>query len=377
MIPSILLLDCSNTLAAKPKRQGFDVDSGNIGFCTGIRSLPCQLYERDILVYNPFLVTCRPEGHGYILTQDINNITPEYSLNRLKNHILRGATFLIFVNHAAEMLWAQKQAYSWIEFMPDMEFTKDEKVSAYSLIKRDYGFLTPIVSEAYVKLPVLQKLVQQTAGQGAYVPLLYNLNNEVIGTYMERGKGKIIILPQCQSNEEVIGIFLHRVIPKLYDLKVRKKLTDEFISPEEEKAQQKVQLTEKTLQEITETIEAANEELNSARRKKEQTVKKDETAVRILKYHDLAMQQDDVALFYLYKVIETVEHKCGGEKEAKSRLGCKVEWNLIGKVANVSYADIRHAPKPGEKIKEWTSDEIEKCFKAAEKITKAYLSTLF
>jgi hypothetical protein len=75
--------------------------------------------------------------------------------------------------------------------------------------------------------------------------------------------------------------------------------------------------------------------------------------------------------------LEALEKKYGQEKEAKRKLGCNREWNLIGTVANASYADIRHAPKPGEKIKEWTQDEIDNCFKAAEKIIHAYLTTLF
>ena len=260
MIPNILLLDCSSTLATKLKRQGFNVDSGTIGCCNGIRQLPCQLYERDILIYNPYFYVTRKDGRGYASWDSIRDITPEYSLDNLKDHILRGAMLLIFVNHVAEMQWAQEQAYSWIPYMPGIVFTKDKKVRVYPLIKRDYEFLTPIVTEAYVKLPVMQKLVRFTAGQGADIPLLHNLNNEVIGTYIERGNGILIILPQCQSNEEVISIFLHRVISKIYDLGVRKKLMEKFVSPEEEKAQHKVQEAEKTLQELTEAIEAANEE---------------------------------------------------------------------------------------------------------------------
>lgn len=369
-MPRILLLDCSSTLAAKLKRQAFDVDVGTIGFCTGTRYLPCQVYERDILVYNPSSV-------DYVKPNDIHDSTPEYGFANLRDHIQRGATILIFLNHVDNNIIKQNRAYSWLPFMPEMKFTKDEKVLVNPHVQRDYGLLVPIVSEAYVKIPVLQKLITPLCIYGNYVPLLYNLNEDVIGAFLEPGNGRLIILPECQSNEDIINTFLHRVIPKLYNLEVRKNLIDEFVSPEEETTQNTIQKTNKQIQELIEVIEAENEKLNSAKRKKIQTVEKDETATRILMYHNLARQQEDVALFYLYKVIEALERKCGGEKEAKRKLGCNREWNLIGKVANASYADIRHAPKPGEKIKEWTQDEIDICFKAGKKIIHAYFATLF
>jgi len=376
MMPSILLLDCSNILTSKLKRQGFDVDAGNVGFCTGTRYLPCQLYEKNILIYNPSLVTSRRDGSGYISAGQVQNSTPEYGLTSLKQHILRGATILVFINHVAAVIGAQSGAYSWIPFMPNMHFTKDHKIYAFPVSSNDrYKCLAPIISPVYIKKPVLQKL-KPAIGEGGN-PLFFNMNNEILGTIIERGKGKIIILPQCQSNEDIISTFLHRVIPKLYDLKVRTNIIDEFVSTEEEKAQNEVKEIEEKIFKLNQAIEGSTEKLNSAKRNKIQTVKGDETATLVLNYYNLAKQQDDVALFYLYKVTEALGKKCGGEKEAKKNLDCNVEWNLIGKLANASYADVRHAPKTGEKIKEWTPDEIEKCFKAAEKIICAYLATLF
>ena len=79
----------------------------------------------------------------------------------------------------------------------------------------------------------------------------------------------------------------------------------------------------------------------------------------------------------MYKVIETLEHRFGNEKAAKAKLNKNTEWNLIGRTANASYGDVRHAPRPGEVIKQWTKDEIAECFAAAERIIAAYFSTLF
>jgi hypothetical protein len=171
--------------------------------------------------------------------------------------------------------------------MPEMTFTKDEKVLVNPLVQRDYGFLAPIVSEAYVKVPVLQKLKTPSVIVDDFVPLLYNLNEEVVGAFLRPGNGSLIILPQCQSNEDIINTFLNRVIPKLYDLEVRTELIDEFVSPEEEIAQSTIQKTNRQIQELSEAIEVENEKLNAARRKKTQVVRKDETATRILMYHRL------------------------------------------------------------------------------------------
>ncbi len=107
------------------------------------------------------------------------------------------------------------------------------------------------------------------------------------------------------------------------------------------------------------------------------TIENDETAKFLVNYFKQAQQQEDVALFYLYKIIEILENKFGNETSAKARLGCNAERNFIGKVANASYADIRHAPRPGEKINEWSQEDIKKCFEGAEKIIHAYFTTLF
>jgi hypothetical protein len=377
MMPSILLLDCSSTLTERLRRQGFDVSTGTIGFCTGIRQLPCQVYEKDVIIYNPSMVACGMGGYGYISKTDIRNCTPEYDLIHLHDHILRGATILIFVNYVAKDLDTQNQAYKWIPLMPLIGRTKDERIHTYPLVQGNYKYLAPIISETYIKKPVLQKLFSRVPSVCHYIPLLKNLNNATVGVLAEQCEGRLIIMPECQSNEDIINTFLNRVIPKLYDLEVRTNLIDKFESPEEGIARNAIQKTNKQMQVLGEAIESENEKLSAARRKKIETVKKNEIATRILNYHNLAMQQEDVALFYLYKIIEVLEKKFGGEKEAKGKLGCNIEWNLIGKVANASYADIRHAPKPGERIREWTQDEIDDCFKAAEKIIHAYLATLF
>jgi hypothetical protein len=96
-----------------------------------------------------------------------------------------------------------------------------------------------------------------------------------------------------------------------------------------------------------------------------------------VKYYDTALRQDDVALFYLYKAVELIENNHGGESEAIRKFGAGSEWKFLKKVANASYGDIRHAPKPGDVIHKWTDDDLKRCFDACEKIVLAYFESLF
>ncbi len=266
--------------------------------------------------------------------------------------------------------------------MPEAHFTKDHQPIAMWVSKDpNYNYLAPIVLQKSLRIPVLQKIRPPQRDQYVYPPdifhLFFNRNSEILGVFIKRGFGQLIILPEYQNNEEIVGIFLNRVMPKIYNLETKINLIDQFLSPEELTISNEARETEGVIQKTNETLEVAKEKLASANRNKIQVIKNDETAVLILNYYELATQQDDVALFYLYKIIEALEKKYGSEKGAKDLLKCNTEWNLIGEKANASYADIRHAPKLGEKIKEWTEEDIKVCFVATEKIINTYLSTLF
>lgn len=380
MIPSILLLDCSTDLINVLKRQGFNVDFGSMGFAGGTRYLPSQIYEKDIIIYTPHGFLKNSAGQ-YIAIGQIKNNTPEYDLSHLKNHILKGATMLIFLNRVADDISKQQEAYNWIPFMPEVVFTKDNEAIKTHLNYLE--FLQPLSNISELSIPIMQKLriskeqVQFYENIGSFVPIFLNRNSDVLGLYLKIGEGRLIILPGFKSNEDIISTFLHRVIPKIYDLEMHTNITEQFLSPAESVANEKIKKMETVLEKANEGLGNAKEELETAKRNKINVIKSDPTAALVLSYFETATQQDDVALFYLYKIIDALEKKYGNEKEAKQISGCNAEWNLIGKVANESYADIRHAPKPGEKIKEWTTDEIRSCFVAAEKIINSYLSTLF
>lgn len=123
--------------------------------------------------------------------------------------------------------------------------------------------------------------------------------------------------------------------------------------------------------------EKALEAIKEIKHNKINTIKAEDTAKLALQYLDTAYQQEDVALFYIYKLVEVIDKKLGGEASAKNTLGTSTEHNFIGKVTNASYGDVRHAPNPGEIIQKWTDDDIKKCFEYAEIIIKKYLEKLF
>jgi hypothetical protein len=137
---------------------------------------------------------------------------------------------------------------------------------------------------------------------------------------------------------------------------------------------QKLELIE---QKLKENQQEARVQLGDAKREKLNIIGADPTAKQILTYYDLAKRQDDAALFYLYKIAEAVENKLGGEAEAITLVGAKTEWKRIKRLANESYRDARHAPKPGEVIKKWSNTEIKQAFDDVQVIVRGYFAVLF
>ena len=381
-LPSVLLLDCSEKLKSQLVRQGFDVESGEVGFSTGVRRFPKQIYEHNIIIYNPTTVVERPDGsQGYIRPFQIQDVTPNYQLSEISSHVNRGAIVLAFVKELVpDNQDAIRQAYSWIPAMPLPEATSDTKI-INQVTTTSLGFLSPIVSSHFVKKPVRQKLpVGTLEGKPYIVNTLYmNLNNDPLGLIIGVGKGEVILLPDCESNDEIINTFLKRVVPKIMDTTsgTNISLIDSFKSPEEQKLSSEISSHKKQVAVLESKIESLLEKSNLAKVKKNKILSEDDTTKQILRYYDLATEQPDMALFYLYKITDTLKKKFKSEKDAIKVLGVANEWKYIGKVANASYGDMRHAPTPGEPVKEWSDQEIEKCFECARGIIYSYFKTLF
>jgi len=372
MTPSILLLDCTAELEEKLKKLGFDAESGTVGFFNGETKLPSQVYEKDIFIYDPPLIETNEDDVRRIILYPTEK-TPQFPIANISQHIMRGAILLSFIKSLSDYQSEIKLAYAWIPGVPTIEPTFDKKIQTLSPGIEEYTLLQPILSDQYVKLPVLQKLIPSVQAQGLY----FNKNRDKLGIIIRYGKGIVILLPNCKSNEQIVLNFLHQVIPKILDEESGTRLIEKFLSPEEESLIKKFERIERNIRGMEEERDSMKQNIATANRNKVKTIKQDETAVLVLNYYDLAVQQNDVALFYIYKIIEAIERKYGGENQAKDVLRNREGWNRIGKLANSSYADVRHAPQPGEKVKQWTDQEIKECFVDAELIIHSYLKTLF
>lgn len=379
---SILLLDCSSLFEEKLKRQGFNVAHGTIGYASRYRHLSSPFYEHEVIIYNPSYFSS---------ATDLGDWPLFAKPDTLRNHIRNGAVCLVFANHLSESVTNLNMAYSWLPFMPPLGFTMDFKPlsgltygqQADISLKRDIlealSNYRPLMSEFDVKIPVRIKLRDRDYGgdRPDLIPLFFNKQADLLGAALSFGSGKFIVLPQYKDNDSTIVTFLNRVLPRIIGAKGSTDIVDAFVSPDEHVAVSEIQRLEAERAKLEEDLEKARESKARAERAKVVTIGADETARFLINYFKQAQQQDDVALFYLYKIIEILEKKFGNETAAKQRLGCNAEWNFVGKVANASYGDIRHAPRPGEKIKEWSEEDIKKCFEGAEKIIYAYFTTLF
>lgn len=380
----LLLLDCSESIAKNLKAQGFDVEAGTVGFCTGTRKLPSQVYEKDIFIYDPTsIATYDAENISIVLNEyEIEDTTPEYDLSHLGSRIEAGATMLVFVNRLSAHIETQRRPYDWIPFMPPTFLTSDKTV--YTNQFDDHpdwthkAFLS-IVTTQGLDLPVLQKI--QPPQRQPYTHDVFNLfwngNKETLGVLILRGSGRLIILPKFLSNDSVIETFLHRVVPSIHDTQTKSGLVEMFRSPEQLKCIEDISDLTIAAKEIGAREGAARIGLATATREKSNTIKADETAKQIITYHIEARRQPAVALFYLYKIIESIEHKFGGEAAGMAAVGEATAWKSVKRLANESYRDARHAPKPTDIIKKWSELEIKKCFGDTEKVIMAYFATLF
>lgn len=378
MAVNILLLDCSSLLEEKLRRQGFNVAHGTVGYASRYRYLPSPFYEHEVIIYNPSYFSATDPGDW-----------PHFAKpDTLWSHIRNGAVCLVFANPLSDSVLNLNTAYSWLPFMPPLEFTMDYRpLSVLTYVQpHEYSVLEqlsnyrPLISESDLKMPVRIKLCDRDYGKDRpadVIPLFLNKQDNVLGAVLEFGNGKFVVLPQYNDNESVIATFLNRVLPRLLDGGIPTDVADTFLSPDELATASEIQRVEAEKVKLEENLEQLREKRAKAERSKLATIEGDETAKFLINYFKQAQQQDDVALFYLYKIIEILEKKFGNETAAKQTLGCNAECNFIGKVANASYGDIRHAPRPGEKIKEWTEEDIRKCFEGAEKIIHSYLRTLF
>lgn len=377
-------MDCSKDLEETLEHQGFDVASGTVGLCTGVRKLPSQVYEKDIFIYDPGSAAVEGCATFEAITskRQITDSSPQFSLEHLKSRIENGATFLTFANRVSTIISVQNAMYSWIPFMPSMAFTEDRAIigtdfSAYPASK--YAHLTPIATPHELALPVLVKMTppEPTQYENDVFWLFGNGNNECLGVLIRRGRGHLIVLPRFISNSSTVETFLNRVVPTMYQAPGPSGLLEIFVSPREHACDMELARLLAAESEIQKRIQSARADLSKAEREKVAVIRTDQTGKQILVYYDQARRQPDAALFYLYKIIESIENKFGGEAVGIAAVGAATEWKSVKRLANESYMDARHAPKPTEVIKKWTNDDIKRSFEDTQKVVTAYFATLF
>jgi hypothetical protein len=266
--------------------------------------------------------------------------------------------------------------------MPPIEYTSDKIVGANPLSgypDSDVGYLTPIVTTAGLSYPVMQKIRPPKKAQfeDDVFNLFWNGHGDSLGAIILRGRGKLVVLPKFQSNDDVVDTFVNRVIPRIYQGKTRDKLTDSFKSPSEVVAVTELERLRGLEEKMREAQAAARTALASATRQKVNALEADATAKQIQVYFDHALRQDDAALYYLYKIIEAIGNKFGGEAAGIEAVGEQAAWKGVKRLANESYRDARHAPKPGDVIKKWSTQELKQAFEDTQRVAVAYFMTLF
>lgn len=188
MQPSILLLDCSENLEGRLKVQGFDVESGTIGFCDGNRKLPRPIYEKNIFIYNP--TNIKQGGARSMPGGAVTNQTPEFKLEEVYAQIKRGAVLLAFVNDVAADPNVRMEAYSWIPNMPGIVSTKDYQILPIDNDNPTYRVDRPYLSSLAavpkeVKNPVLQRLEIHGIQHLNHLVLYTNYNEQPLGVLYE------------------------------------------------------------------------------------------------------------------------------------------------------------------------------------------------
>ena len=83
------------------------------------------------------------------------------------------------------------------------------------------------------------------------------------------------------------------------------------------------------------------------------------------------MQQGG-SLSNLYKVVESIEERLGGEARAIKALDLRKEIKFVKRLANESKKDQRHAPKPAEVVEGLNTGELGKANDYTHAIVRAY-----
>jgi hypothetical protein len=383
MATSILLLDCTEDLARRVKAQGHDVCVGTSGYCTGHKSIPRQIYETDLVIFEPRVIFQRR-----FATRIPRNETAEidFSYEALMSRVSEGGHWLVFLNRLSDDLPSHQWLYSWLPMKPQVAFTLDQK------LKRLRNPSSPFMEKflPFVDSPRAVDIVSPTrlkiAGWdlrfnesiGFFSHLVANNRDDALGGVFNLGYGTVTVFPKCQSNDDAAMFFLDYVWPKIEPSASRGGLVEEFKSPSEEAHAAEIQIALTVFEDVGRQYHEAQQKMSEARQLKQAKIAADETAQLILGYYRDAQEDQRDAHHHLYKVREGIANKYPDDTAAKAALvDCNGEWNLLGHLTNAPARDARHAPIPGEPLQPLTAADIQKLFEAAKKMILAYFKTLF
>ncbi len=112
---------------------------------------------------------------------------------------------------------------------------------------------------------------------------------------------------------------------------------------------------------------------NAIRRaRREILASEDSTLRRCYDYIQDAGEREKESLFYLYKAIESIEDKLGGERKAIEVLGVCSELKFVKRLANEPVRDERHAPKDADALERPDRTDKAMARDCAIRILRAY-----
>ncbi len=98
----------------------------------------------------------------------------------------------------------------------------------------------------------------------------------------------------------------------------------------------------------------------------------DHTLRRCYDYIQDAREREKESLFYLYKAIEAIEDKLGGERRAVELLSVGSDLKFVKRLANEPVRDERHAPKDADALQRPDRTDKAMARDCAIRILRAY-----
>lgn len=378
----ILLLDCNQALGSLLKKKGFEVSLGSMGFNDGKRNFPVALYEQNIIFYNPqkisFLKTrsvVEDKGRYYI--RGVINETPEVRTSDIKDFFKNSGMLVVFFNPHDVDSQKEQALYSWIPKIPLLLRTKDREFKkTLDFENEDHIPFRSLFRDFSPSLPIQRctNYIEEFTYPNIF---LRNARGDTLASSYKVDNGVVVVLPVFPSNNEVMEHIVTHTYPKLFNVEpdlpnyLSLKKSPKLISLEKELADCKEEIRKITLK-----IGKLNEQVIQENNRIEKIIKQDSAAVKTIGYLEDMMDDPSQSWYPAFKITETLFDHFGGESATKSAIDNNTKFNFIRKIANESFRDTRHSPKPGEVVSPPTDEEIKKIVKYSLALVKTYLEYL-